>query len=166
MIRFKILFIICLFISACTNTERLKAQAKKVDIIAVADKYAGLHEKTNNKELKTLLKVDPVITEWCAAFVNAILHSQDIPGSDAYSKNPYMARSFLKWGKEVENPLLGDIIVFPREKPWEGHVGFYVASYEENGISYYIILGGNQSDYVSYQAYKANTAISIRRHNL
>jgi hypothetical protein len=38
-----------------------------------------------------------------------------------------------------------------------------MASYYENGREYYVILGGNQNDEVSYEAYEARMAIAIRR---
>jgi len=166
MLRFKLLFIVCVLLQACTDLNYMIEQSRESDIISYADKFVGMDENKNNKELRKLLKINPAYMEWCAAFVNAILHSQNIIGSEFYVENPYMARSFLKWGEETDNPLPGDIVVFPRGEPWEGHVGFFVASYKENNIEYYIILGGNQNDMVSYKTFEASTAISVRRRTL
>jgi len=167
MFKIKIVFIICAFLLGCADLEKEKELASKnADVIAFADKYAGMHEETNNKELRELLRIDPAKIEWCAAFANAVLHSQGIDGSEANAENPYMARSFLTWGHEVEDPKPGDLIVFSRDNPLTGHVAFYVKTEEKYGTTYYTVIGGNQDDKVSYKSYRAITAISIRRQNL
>ena len=126
----------------------------------------GYHEKYNRTELKILLGVDPTKYEWCAAFVNAILKYNDIPGSESVSDYPLLARSFLSWGETViGDPVLGDVVIFPRgREQWKGHVGFYAGEIMVGSIKYYIILGGNQNNEVSYEYYKANTAIDVRRY--
>lgn len=112
------------------------------------------------------MKIDPVRYEWCAAFVNASLYVNGVPGSESVSNYPLTARSFLQWGEGVENPRLGDIIIFPRgNQGWQGHVGFYINTQEVNGVLYYVILGGNQDNEVSYELYPANKALGIRRWN-
>jgi len=83
-----------------------------------------------------------------------------------YASNPLVAKSFLKWGEEVEDePRVGDVVVFPRgRRAWQGHVGFFVTSYlDEEGKLYYVILGGNQNNTVSYKVYEERKAISVRR---
>ena len=126
--------------------------------------HLGLEEQENRQELKRVLGVDPVNTEWCAAFVNAILSLNDIPGSESVSDYPLTARSFMKWGVAVDTPQVGDIVVFPRgNSSWQGHVGFFVKPYKYQGIDYYLILGGNQDNSVSYDFYPASKAIAIRR---
>jgi len=104
-----------------------------------------------------------VRTEWCAAFVNAILEMDGIPGSESVSQNPLLARSFLEWGSPI-NPQdiqKGDIVVFPRgNSSWQGHVGFYVGR-GENGM--WVILGGNQDNQVRYDYYDPKRALGIRR---
>ena len=57
-----------LFISSCTQ-----------DISDEARRYVGLNEYDDRREIKNLVGVDPVRTEWCAAFVNAVLEIQNIP---------------------------------------------------------------------------------------
>ena len=106
-------------------------------------------------------------TEWCAAFVNAVLEIDGIPGSESVSDNPLMARSFLDWGVEVAKADVkrGDIVVFPRgTQGWQGHVGFYVETRIEDGKEWWVILGGNQSNEVRYDLYPANRAIGVRRY--
>jgi uncharacterized protein (TIGR02594 family) len=127
-----------------------------------AEQFIGLHERNNRQEIKDLVGVDPVRTEWCAAFVNAVLELDGIPGSESVSENPLLARSFLDWGQAVnpEDIQPGDIVVFPRGSvTWQGHVGFFVGATDKH----WIILGGNQNNTVNYQLFNPKRAIGIRR---
>lgn len=133
--------------------------------VDTARNHLGLSERQNRTELHQLVGVDPVRVEWCAAFVNAILEINGIPGSDSVSDVPLMARSFLKWGEEIHpnNIEYGDVVVFPRgNSGWKGHVGFYAGTYAETGE--WIILGGNQDNEVKYSLYYPGRALGIRRH--
>jgi uncharacterized protein (TIGR02594 family) len=146
-----------LFIAGCTynNTE---------DSIDVADDYLGLKERQHRYELTNFLGVDPLYTEWCAAFVNAVLAEDNIPNLYTIdNKYPLMARSFTQWGLPVNKNDVqrGDIVIFPRgNTEWKGHVGFYYGTTPEG---YWVILGGNQDNSVSYELYNPRTAISVRR---
>ena len=132
--------------------------------LKTADAFVGMTEIEDRQILSEFLKVDPVQYEWCAAFVNASLHVNDVPGSESVNDFPLMARSFLFWGESVEEPKLGDIVIFPRgNEGWQGHVGFYINTTVVDGESFYVILGGNQDDSVSYALYPASKAIDIRR---
>lgn len=129
-----------------------------------AAEMVGLQERRDRQELKAFLGVDPYRTEWCAAFVNAILNKHGIPGSESVSEHPLLARSFLDWGEPVTEPQAGDIIVFPRgNEGWQGHVGFYVMTSADG--RYYYILGGNQNDSISLERFPVSSAIGIRRNN-
>lgn len=134
--------------------------------VATAYSYIWKNEQNNAKELEVLLGIDPIKTEWCAAFVNAILEDSNINGSASVSKYPLTAKSFLKWGVEVDSPQIGDIVVFPRGNlGWQGHVGFYTGTTVYDNIEYYLILGGNQDQMVSVEKYRSNKAIAIRRYD-
>lgn len=129
-----------------------------------AVKMVGLHERTNRKELKAFLGVDPVTTEWCAAFVNAILDKHGIAGTESISEYPLLARSFLDWGEPVTEPQLGDIVIFPRgNEGWQGHVAFYIMTSSDG--KYYYVLGGNQNNSISIERYAASSALGIRRNS-
>ena len=156
-----LIFLLC----GCVNVEKIKLnRAEEPEYLIKADLYVGFHEVKNRAALRKFLSVDPVNYEWCAAFVNAALNSQGIPGSESVSENSLLARNFLKWGKEVDEPRIGDVIVFPRgSEEWQGHVGFYILTATVDGVEYYAILGGNQDDKVSYELYPSSTAIGIRR---
>lgn len=161
--RIVFLFILT-FMFGCGQYERLNEPNKVDSLMNSADAYVGMNERKNRSELRSFIGLDPVNYEWCAAFVNAVLESRNVPGSGIFNDNPLLARSFLEWGKEVKTPRRGDLVVFPRgNQGWQGHVGFYVTSYIDEGTEYYIILGGNQDDEVSYARFNAKTAISIRR---
>lgn len=127
--------------------------------------YIGLNEYQHTTVLKQYVGVDPRYTEWCAAFVNAVLEESDIE-SNLKHEYPWTARSFLEWGIAVDVPMAGDIIVFPRgNEGWQGHVGFYLNSVVKNNKTYYRILGGNQNNAVSIDLYPAKKALGIRRAN-
>jgi len=126
--------------------------------------YYGLNEIKDRNLLKNILGVDPVVTHWCAAFVNMILLENNLPTSESVSRYYLTARSFLTYGQEVTEPRQGDIIVFPRgNQGWQGHVGFYVSSTTINGAEYYNIIGGNQNDSVTITPYLSSSALTIRR---
>lgn len=157
-----IIFLLAAAISGC-NTVSTN------DSVITAQPYVGLKERQNRSELKELVGVDPVRTEWCAAFVNSVLEIDNIPGSSSVSDNPLMARSFLDWGERVERVDIqrGDVVVFPRGKQgWQGHVGFYVETRLVDNTEYWVILGGNQNNEVRYDYYKPNKAIGIRRYQI
>ena len=127
--------------------------------------YLDYTEKENRSELKSLTGVDPVRIEWCAAFANAILEQSGISSNNDH-ENPLLARSFLTWGEAVEDPQMGDLVVFPRgTEGWQGHVGFYVKQQVIDDVLYYYILGGNQKNSVRVDLYRADRAIGIRRSN-
>ena len=140
-----------------------------LDSVVTAQPYLGLEERSHRAELKELLDVDPVRTEWCAAFVNSVLEIDNIPGSESVSDYPLTARSFLKWGNSVDPADIqrGDVVIFPRgTQGWQGHVGFYVDTQMHNGREYWIILGGNQNNEVRYDFYSPNRALGIRRYSI
>ena len=58
-------FVGLVLVGACGTTS--------TDSVITAQPYIGLQERENRKEIKALTGVDPVRTEWCAAFVNAVL---------------------------------------------------------------------------------------------
>jgi len=131
----------------------------------VAEEYIGLNEYQNRQQIRRLTGVDPVRTEWCAAFVNAILEIEGIPSNNLH-EYPLLARSFLDWGEEVEpkDIQVGDIVVFPRgNQGWKGHVGFYITTVDTQKGQQWVILGGNQKNSVRYDLYNPNKALGIRR---
>lgn len=110
----------------------------------------GLHESANYSALSAFLTSDgrtlgdPRELPWCGDFVETCiavaLRDEPIP------PNPYLARNWLKFGRETR-PTLGAVLVFWRgsKTGTSGHVGFAAG---ESAANYYV-LGGNQSDSVS-----------------
>ena len=168
------IFLLLFLVSGCASNANVGCSfldCNKVtmnDSVVTAQPYIGLQERSHRAELKELLDVDPVRTEWCAAFVNSVLEIDGIPNLNDQTKYPpLMARSFLYWGERVERADIqrGDVVVFPRgNKGWQGHVGFYVETQVHDGREYWIILGGNQQNEVRYDFYNPNRAIGIRRN--
>jgi uncharacterized protein (TIGR02594 family) len=93
-------------------------------------------------------------TAWCAAFANAMLRRAGYAGTGALN-----ARSFLTWGKKLDKPQLGCIVVFKRgNSSWQGHVAFFLA---DRG-SKVEVLGGNQSNSVSIARYNKKDVLGYR----
>jgi uncharacterized protein (TIGR02594 family) len=90
---------------------------------------------------------------WCAAFVGAMLARAGVAPSGSLA-----ARSYLAWGEKLDAPWQGCIVVLKRGKGWQGHVTFF--DREENGRL--ICLGGNQSDKVSFAAYRKSLVLGYR----
>jgi uncharacterized protein (TIGR02594 family) len=156
----------CLLITGCAPLFTLDKpkETPSEEIISTAEQFTGLSEKHHRRQLTETLGVDPVRTEWCAAFVNAVLDMNDIQGSGTVSDNPLLARSFLKWGHPVNVAQSGDILVFPRgSQSWQGHVGIHASTVYIDGKKWYWVLGGNQNNSVSFKLYPASYALGIRR---
>jgi len=93
-------------------------------------------------------------TPWCAAFVGACLDRAGIPGTGSL-----LARSFLSWGVETDEPQLGAIAVLSRgADPTLGHVGFLVGTTGDR----LLLLGGNQSDSVSVEGFARDHLLGLR----
>lgn len=91
---------------------------------------------------------------WCAAFVGACLERSGIR-----STRLLLARSYLQHGTPIETGRLGAVVVLSRgSDPALGHVGFWLG---ETGDSL-ILLGGNQGDAVSVQAFAKGRLLGIR----
>ena len=152
-------------LAACAAEPSLSLKRDNNTLAHKAYYWHGLSEENDRQTLKDITGVDPVTTEWCAAFVNMVLLEQDFPTSAAVSDYPLMARSFLFWGDEVvDEPKQGDIMIFERgNNGWQGHVAFYVSTTIIQGKEFYNVLGGNQNNKVSIEPYPASKLLSIRR---
>jgi uncharacterized protein (TIGR02594 family) len=84
-------------------------------------------------------------TPWCAGFVGGVLEECGIKSTRSAS-----ARSYEKWGRRLDRPVIGCIIVFSRRGG--GHVGFYVGETK----THVLVLGGNQGDMVNVSRYPKN----------
>lgn len=162
----KNIFIIsCLtLVCACQNAIAIPASNRNPDLAQKAYHYYGLSESKNRKLIKELTGVDPVMTEWCAAFVNMILLQNGYPTSASVNEFPLMARSFLDYGEKTTTPVQGDIVIFRRgNNGWQGHVGFFVSVKEVNGVQMISVLGGNQDDMVTISNYPSSRVLGFRK---
>jgi uncharacterized protein (TIGR02594 family) len=156
--------IIILFLTGCSVIDTGDSYGGPVE---VAKSMIGMHESYDRIFLKEFMRVDPIRTEWCAAFINSVLNEAGIPGSESVHRHPLLARSFLHWGERIDQSdvMRGDVVIFPRgSEGWQGHVGFFYDSYVEDGIEYWLILGGNQEDQVSIAPYPRSRVIGVRRY--
>lgn len=95
-------------------------------------------------------------TPWCAAFVSWVLEQAGI-----HSTRSKAAISYYSWGVDIAVPRLGCIVVLTRSDPLNdraAHVGFYIATIGDRVL----ILGGNQGNAVSIQAYPASRVMAYR----
>ena len=126
-----------------------------------ARKLIGLRETKGPKHTPEILQMWRDIkrggikddeTPWCAAFVGAMLERSGIRSSRFES-----ARSYLAWGDQLVEPIVGCVVVFSREGG--GHVGFCVG---QDSASNLLILGGNQSDEVNIRAFPRTRVTGYR----
>lgn len=82
-------------------------------------------------------------TPWCAAFVGACLEAVGLQSTRFES-----AASYRAWGRSIDAPTLGAIVVLSR--PGGAHVGFVVGRDLEGNL---LVLGGNQGDAVNVSAF-------------
>ena len=95
-------------------------------------------------------------TAWCSAFVNWVAKKAGLEYSGKLT-----ARSWLKVGKPVENPQLGDVVIFWRESidSWKGHVGLFI----RQGKDDIFVLGGNQDNAVRISEYPKDRLLGYRK---
>lgn len=96
----------------------------------------------------------PDATPWCAGFANFCLAEAGIEGTSSLT-----AKSFLRWGRPLEMPRKGCIVVLRRgSDPNAGHVGFFVGMANDKVM----ILGGNQGDKVSILPFPESMVLGYR----
>ena len=96
-------------------------------------------------------------TAWCGLWMGytALQAGWDAP------LNLLGARNWLTFGTEQEEAALGDVLVFWRgsKTSWSGHVGLYAG---EDRDAFHV-LGGNQSDRVSFSRIAKTRLLGARR---
>lgn len=91
-------------------------------------------------------------TAWCSAFVNWCVERSGFEGTDSA-----WARSWLNWGKKINTPQRGCIVVFKRDVS-SGHVAFYIGE----TATQIKVLGGNQSNAVDITNYPKSRLLGYR----
>jgi uncharacterized protein (TIGR02594 family) len=119
--------------------------------------YVGLHERSNRQQIKSVTKVDPVRTPWCAAFVNGILEQLGQRGTGSN-----MAISFAKYKTATKTPQKGDIVVIRAGRGGRGS-GNHVGIFEKFVGNKVAVLGGNQRNAVKISYFSKSSVISYRK---
>ena len=92
-------------------------------------------------------------TSWCSLLMNVVCKRLELPYTGKLT-----ARSWLRIGKQVLFPKIGDIAIFYRVKrtSWQGHVGLFAGFNEDKTIIY--TLGGNQQNKICIAGYPKESA--------
>lgn len=138
-------------------------------LVAEALFYFGCEEISGEKSNPLILSwakklgVEGIYTNddvaWCALFICYLCKVTGKPmpftGFDCLR-----AKSFERWGNnvDVKDIMYGDILVFQRPK------GFHVAICIAETKTSYIVLGGNQSNSVTFAEIKKDRLYSARRY--
>lgn len=102
----------------------------------------------------TTLRATDDETPWCSSFVNWCMEQAGHPGTRSA-----LARSWLAWGRPLEEPRKGCVVVLQRgQHPTQGHVGF-LHGRERDRL---LVLGGNQGDQVNIRSYPADRLLGYR----
>jgi uncharacterized protein (TIGR02594 family) len=127
--------------------------------------YIGRPRKPNPKVAGWIKEVsgqnlNPMTVPWCAYFTGMTLKSAGMAHTGSG-----MARSYLKWGTNVEfeDALPGDVVVTWRGKSDDGVTGHVFLFDGHSDIGCYGV-GGNQGDSVSRQEFRRERIIGIRRY--
>ena len=154
--------------SAASNTVSISNSNGEIDNapwLAVAKKELSLDVKeikgsNNNPRIvayhsTTSLSANDDETPWCSSFVNFCMKESGLDGT-----NSAEARSWENWGKELDNPIPGCVVVLDRPAGGvhAGHVGFYLIE-KDNKVH---LLGGNQGNKVCIVPFEKNRIIAYR----
>ena len=120
--------------------------------------YVGLHERSNRTQIKTVTKIDPARTPWCAAFVNGVLSQMGIRGTGSN-----MAISFAKYKTATSTPQKGDIVVIRTGRARRGSSGNHVGFFQGFKGDKVAVLGGNQSNRVKVSYFSRRSVITYRK---
>lgn len=132
--------------------------------LAWAREQKGIHERRDASTVLSWLQefagwVTSPSTAWCGAFMGMAI-GQTLP-DEPIPSNPLGARQWLKFGREMREPVPGAVTVFWRGSPndWRGHVGIVVGRDQRNNL---MILGGNQGDTVNIRPFARNRLLGFR----
>ena len=130
--------------------------------LILAQKYIGLHEIKGSIHNKAIIGFWSKIfapfrddeTPWCAAFVGAVLEECGIRSTRSAA-----ARSYEKWGRKLNGPAVGAIVVLNRRPPNPafGHVNILKGRDQFGKI---VCVGGNQNDAVTQDSFDLSRVIS------
>lgn len=92
---------------------------------------------------------------WCSSFLNWSFARCGIAGTGSA-----LARSWLEWGRPLETPEPGCVVVLWRDDPasWKGHCSLFL---REDGDEL-VLLGGNQEGEVREKGYPRACVLGYR----
>ena len=131
------------------NTPWMNIAIKENGISEVAG--SGDNPRILEYHKQTSLKATDDEVAWCASFVSWVFVMAKLK-----SKKSARAKDWLEWGKPLDKPHYGCVVVFTRDGG--GHVAFFVKE-DEKGT---YVLGGNQSNKVCYEYYPSNRVLGYR----
>lgn len=162
------------------SEPRSQAEPAEITAVDLASRYIGQQElagRAANPHVVAWLydcgftwDVDEAMP-WCGAFVKHVAHLLSLP----IPATPARARSWLTVGRPVAlvDALAGwDVVILSRgggpqppasvlEAP--GHVGWFYGHALRMDGARVLVLGGNQGDMVSVQAYALDRVLGVRR---
>jgi len=135
-------------------------------MLRLGSQYIGMQEIAGAEDNPVILQMFKDIghswvksedTAWCSCFINWLAWMVKAEMSGKLD-----ARSWLKVGKSVSNPRIGDVVVYWRESitSWKGHVGLFMG-YTRDGHIY--TLGGNQGNEVDVTVYDNKRLLDFKR---
>jgi uncharacterized protein (TIGR02594 family) len=92
---------------------------------------------------------------WCSSFLNWCLARTGQRGTGSA-----LARSWLEWGRALDSPVYGCVVVLSRDDPasWKGHVSFYL----RHDADTIYLFGGNQLGEVRELDYPLASVLGYR----
>ena len=130
------------------GTIETPGKKNNATIIAWAKEIGG--------SVEAVYKADEI--PWCGLFMAVVAKR----AGKTVVKDPLWALNWGTFGKAVEKPMLGDVLVFVR-KTSEGKTAGHVALYIGEDSTCYHILGGNQSDKVCITRIEKKRLYASRR---
>lgn len=142
---------------------------KNAELITVALRELFVHEVIGDGDNPRILqyakdcgfanyKHDSIA--WCSLFMNWLMFQ-----CDCKMTGSLLARSWLKLTLKVSEPVIGDIMIFWRDKPdgVPGHVGLFINTViHADGSEWHRIISGNETDQVKISEMPATKLLGIR----
>jgi uncharacterized protein (TIGR02594 family) len=133
--------------------EKVTAPKGKPDFVVLAEGELGVKEKVGGEHPRiieyhkaTTLKASEDEVAWCSSFMNWLMMKCGYERTHSAA-----ARSWLSVGQKLKGFEKYSIVVFKRgNSSWQGHVAIAI----EETAAGIRVLGGNQSNSVSYATYK------------
>lgn len=126
-----------------------------------AKKYEGLKEVpgagNNPTIVNWLVRIKAWwrddLTPWCGTYLGGVFLAVGL----AIPKAAYRAMAWLEWGRKLESPAYGCVVIFDRKGG--GHVGFVVGRDARGRL---LVLGGNQKDAVRVDPFEMDRVKGYR----